>query len=231
MNLQTSKDCHTYGNDLISITASGATAYYHCDGRAATRQITDNTGALTASYIFDGYGNLFDTTGTIDNSYGFTGEQQLNEADSFVFLRARYYDTKTGRFISRDPMLSLDHYAPLGNYLPYALKTFTRLKPSLLNLYVYCFNNPINSLDPNGEKPVKLIGWLWKWIKLIFWSKKTCDIEKNDPKPVCPDKSEYENQADYDTAELEYLLELKKWERRRIEKCKDAAVEAGDIIY
>lgn len=48
------------------------------------------------------------------------------------FLRARYYDPKTGRFISRDPVKG-----PLA-------------QPQTLNPYSYAINNPIIYSDPSG---------------------------------------------------------------------------------
>ena len=90
--------------------------------------MTDDCGTEIVSYTYDGFGNLIASTGSSDNVYGFTGEQQFDEADSLVFLRARYYDTGVGRFISRDP---------LGYY-------------DLTNLYQYCINNPTNLIDPSG---------------------------------------------------------------------------------
>jgi len=62
-------------------------------------------GSVTVSYTYDSFGNLIDSTGTSDNTYSFTGEQQFGEADNLVLLRARYYDPRVGRFISRDPIL------------------------------------------------------------------------------------------------------------------------------
>lgn len=49
------------------------------------------------------------------------------------YLRARYYDPATGRFISRDPVKG------------------TLTNPITQNAYVYAGNNPINITDPSGE--------------------------------------------------------------------------------
>ena len=129
---------YTYGNDLISMNRAGENSYYHYDGLGSTRQLTDNTEAVLAEYTYDAFGNVVAQTGTSDNTYGFTGEQQFGEGDNLVFLRARYYDLSIGRFISRDPI----------GYVAGP------------NLYKYCQNNPVNRRDPSGKicKP-----WYGNW--------------------------------------------------------------------
>jgi len=57
--------------------------------------------------------------------FGYRGEY-TDEETKFVYLRARYYDPKIGRFINEDPALD-------G-----------------LNWYAYCGNDPINRVDPSG---------------------------------------------------------------------------------
>jgi RHS repeat-associated protein len=100
--------------------------------------------------VLGALGNLIDSTGTSDNTYGFTGEQQFEEADYLVFLRARYYDPRVGRFISREPLLSLDYYAIRGMDLQKFREWQKIVKPGWLNPYVYCLNNPVNLVDPTG---------------------------------------------------------------------------------
>ena len=57
--------------------------------------------------------------------FGYCGEYFDSET-GFVYLRNRYYDPNTGRFISQDPIKD-------GN-----------------NWYAYCENNPVNRIDPLG---------------------------------------------------------------------------------
>lgn len=64
--------------------------------------------------------------------------------------RARYYDPRIGRFISRDPMLSLDYYAVRGMDLQKLRGWQKIVTPRWLNPYVYCLNNPVNLVDPTG---------------------------------------------------------------------------------
>jgi len=56
------------------------------------------------------------------------------------YLKSRYYDTETGRFITIDGIEYLDPETING-----------------LNLYAYCNNNPVSNVDANGNK------W-WHWL-------------------------------------------------------------------
>ena len=127
-NAGTVQAVYTYGNDLISMKRAGANSYYLYDGLGSARQLTNSAGSVIVSYMYDGFGNLVASTGSSANPYGFTGQQQFGEADSLVFLRARYYKPSTGRFISRDPTGYEDG----------------------INLYEYAMDNPVNKTDPTG---------------------------------------------------------------------------------
>jgi RHS repeat-associated protein len=137
---------YTYGNDLISMKTAYSKSYYHYDGLGSVRNLTNSTCAVTADYTYDGFGNLITSTGVSENNYGFTGEQQFAEADGLVFLRARYYDTETGRFIKRDP-LGVDPAG--GEYNPFDP---VRQYADGVNIYVYVQNNPVINIDPYGLK-------------------------------------------------------------------------------
>ena len=60
----------------------------------------------------------------------FTGER-WEAYSQLLFLRARYYEPGTGRFVSRD-LWEGDHYRP----------------QTLLRNYLYVLNNPVNAIDP-----------------------------------------------------------------------------------
>ncbi len=99
-------------------------------------------GLLVAEYQYDAWGNCNiinysdDDIGNLNpfryRGYFFDTETQL------YYLNSRYYDSKTGRFISPDVLSILD-------------ETMTQING--LNLYMYCGNNPINKYDPTGHFP------------------------------------------------------------------------------
>jgi RHS repeat-associated protein len=131
---------YNYGNDLISmsvVSSPESEVYYHYDGLGSAVALSNSSGQIVEKYRYNAFGQSTilspsdepRETSDVGNPYGFTGEQQFNEADNLVFLRARYYNPRIGRFISRDPI------GYKGG----------------LNLYTYCRNNPINYTDPKGR--------------------------------------------------------------------------------
>ena len=77
-------------------------AYFGYDGLGSVRQMTDINGNLRLSADFDPYGNIRDGVGLGNSSFAYTGEQV--DPNSLVYLRARYYDPRTGSFLSKDPV-------------------------------------------------------------------------------------------------------------------------------
>ena len=91
-----------------------------------TQQVVD-------TYRYAPFGGLL-AGGVSDNSLKFTAQWQ-DAATGLYYLRARYYDPTTGRFLTRDPFPGL---AAL---------------PQTRHPYVYVGNNPVNLTDPAGEIP------------------------------------------------------------------------------
>ncbi|MBI5267441.1 MAG: RHS repeat protein, partial [candidate division Zixibacteria bacterium] len=123
---------YAYGNGLLSMTQGGTSHYYHPDGIGSTRAMTDAGGSISDTYTYDAFGNLISSTGTTPNRYLFAGEQ-ADPALGLYYLRARYMDPSTGRFISADPF-------------PGSI-----FQPTTLHKYSYAYNNPVNFVDPSGQ--------------------------------------------------------------------------------
>jgi RHS repeat-associated protein len=121
---------YTYGRDLISMNRADANSYYLYDGLGSVKQMTDSNEAVVASYTYNSFGNVIASSGTIENNYKFTGEQ-FDSSSGLLYLRARYYDSRVGRFISRD---SIGYQGGI-------------------NLYTYVRNNPVMFTDPSGNCP------------------------------------------------------------------------------
>ena len=68
---------HVYGDDLIRMQRGSANHCYHADGIGNTRLLTDSTGAVSDTYVYDAFGNLIDQTGTTTNDYPFKGGARI----------------------------------------------------------------------------------------------------------------------------------------------------------
>jgi RHS repeat-associated protein len=122
---------YTYGLSLIEQERGGVKSFYHADGLGSTRFLTDSSGSVTDTYIYDAYGNTISSSGVTVNNYLYTGEQYDPNLREY-YLRARYYDPSQGRFTGRDPFDGMLE------------------QPLSLNKYGYVHGNPINSTDPTG---------------------------------------------------------------------------------
>jgi RHS repeat-associated protein len=114
------------GGLALEQIAGSTISFMHHDQIGSTRLITNSAGSSVETYRYDSYGNLVASTGTITNRLRFAGQYQDGES-SLYYLRARYYDTATGQFISVDPAVRSTR-AP----------------------YRYTAGNPLKQIDPSG---------------------------------------------------------------------------------
>ena len=129
-------------------------------------QLVSPGGTITREYRYDAFGNEINPSEDDVNPWRFCGEYFDKETGN-IYLRARYYNPRTGRFGAEDP-----HWHP-GNMIygnnpvrwnertlnmrdPSGLTMYT-FKPDVTavmqsgNLYAYCINNPVMWQDPSGE--------------------------------------------------------------------------------
>ena len=121
---------YTHGLGLESITNVEDSFYYDFNATGSTVGLTDADGGVVNSYFYDPFGDDIAETEAVANPFEFVGQFGVaEEANGLDFMRARFYDSDTGRFISPDPI---------------------GLNGSDTNLYRYSFNNPVLFVDPNG---------------------------------------------------------------------------------
>ena len=137
-------------DEPLKLTRGATTAYYHADGLGSVVALTSSTGAVIERYTYDVYGTprITDAAGTVltqsavGNRALFTGREYDQETGLYSY-RARYYDSRIGRFLSRDPVgYTAD-----------------------LNLYRYVDHNPLTWVDPTGlekygQQSSAFIAWL-----------------------------------------------------------------------
>jgi RHS repeat-associated protein len=139
---------YTYGLQRISQNLSPAVtgaatwtpSFYVYDGGGSVRQLTNSTSVVTDEYLYDAFGNSFTKTGTTPNNYLYRGEQYDSDLGLY-YLRARYYNPNTGRFLSRDPK---DSQAIDATGAP--------VDPQSLHKYLYAGDDPVNRIDPLGRE-------------------------------------------------------------------------------
>ncbi len=90
------------GVPLAQHTSTGSTAYLHTDIRGDVRVATDSAGAVTDTWTYTVDGALAARTGTTPVSVGWRGETH-DTTTGLIWLRARWYDPTTARFLSADP--------------------------------------------------------------------------------------------------------------------------------
>ena len=129
--------CYVRGTNLLAqyefnYGASDDYTYYLQNAHGDVTALLDAAGELTKSYVYDAFGVEQNIDDSDSNAFRYCGEYYDAETGT-VYLRARYYNPVTGRFISRDTFTG-KHEEPLS-----------------LNLYTYCHNNPIFNFDPSGH--------------------------------------------------------------------------------
>lgn len=114
---------------FVRRTAAG-NEFYHVDALGSTLGLTNQTGAVQASYHYEAFGKTT-VAGTSSSPFQFTGRE--NDGTGLYYYRARYYSFFLHRFVSEDPI---------------------RFSLGTQNLYPYVLNNPVTATDPSGEIPL-----------------------------------------------------------------------------
>ena len=127
---------YTYGLQRISedqvISNTWTPSFYGYDGGGNVRQLTNSARTVTDTYDYDAFGNKVNSTGTTPNNYLYRGEQYDPDLGLY-YLRARYYNPLTGRFLSRDP------------------EDGKPIEPKTLHKYLYAGGDPVDAIDPTGR--------------------------------------------------------------------------------
>ena len=158
------------GGATEELDAAGGPRYTLADALGSTRGVTDGAGALLGTTDYAAFGAVRAQTGA-QSALGYTGEQRDAET-GFTYLRARYADPATGRFLSAD---TVQPNAPgTQGY----------------NRYAYVANNPTTWTDPSGQvatavaaAPFLLPEWLP--IGLALAALFIADCAANSPLGIC----------------------------------------------
>ena len=122
----------------ISVNYNGTEYYYLRNGQNDIVGLMDESGVRVVEYIYDAWGKLISTTGTLattlgaDNPFRYRGYYYDTETGLY-YLTTRYYDPEVCRFISADVYMSTGQ-GVLGG-----------------NMWAYCGNNPVNRYEVDGK--------------------------------------------------------------------------------
>lgn len=110
--------------------------FYTDDAKGSTVNVLDNAGSRVVSYLYDDFGDVTESKASgyssFEDELQYTGAVHDN-LTGLLYLNARYYEPRTGRFITRDTYRG------------------ERENADTWHLYAYCANNPINYVDPSGH--------------------------------------------------------------------------------
>ncbi|WP_281882896.1 RHS repeat-associated core domain-containing protein [Paenibacillus sp. YYML68] len=120
------------GINLVARKNAMDVSYYVFNGHGDVVQLVNPKGVIVNSYDYDVFGNTIISNETVDNPYRYSG-YTYDKATGYYYLKARYYDPKTARFISEDTYRG------------------TQTDPLSLNLYTYVNNSPLQYHDPDGN--------------------------------------------------------------------------------
>jgi RHS repeat-associated protein len=128
----------TQGNDniiyglgpLYVVKADATTLTFARDGSKSVRAELNSSGGVTASFRYRAYGQTVQTSSPAPGYFGYVG--QLVDPSGLLYMRSRWQDPATGRFMSRDPLVGDPRM------------------PATLNAYAYAGANPTRFADPSG---------------------------------------------------------------------------------
>ena len=123
--------------NVIAMSRYGNKYYYVKNLQGDIEKIVDSSGKTVVTYTYDVFGKIISQTDTSDcdlaniNPFRYRGYVYDSETGLY-YLKSRYYDPVTGRFLNADMYCD------------------TQSNIFETNMFAYCNNNPVNQRDPEG---------------------------------------------------------------------------------
>jgi RHS repeat-associated protein len=136
---------YIHGPQIVGrIGADGSERYYHTNHVGSVVALTDGAKVVTDRYAYTPFGIPAGSEGTASNPFTYVGSLGvMAEVDGLYFMRARFYEPSTGRFMTKDPIQ--------GNLF----------KRGSMTMYTYAQNSPLKYIDPKGTTVVWTITGPW----------------------------------------------------------------------
>ena len=125
---------HVYGHGLIgSYGTDGTFETHHYDYRGSTTSVTDESGSVVGTVVYDEYGVITHKDDSVTTRFLYNGQHGVQtDTNGLYYMRARFYNPDLKRFMNRDVMLG------------------SLAEPQTLNRYAFVNGNPISYHDPFG---------------------------------------------------------------------------------
>ena len=129
--------------NVTAMSRFGKKYYFVKNLQGDIERIVDSDGTTVVTYTYDVLGNIIAQTDTSDinlaniNPFCYRGYVYDSETGLY-YLKSRYYDPVTGRFLNADMYCDTQSNI-LGT-----------------NMFAYCNNNPVNQIDPEGTDAIWL---------------------------------------------------------------------------
>jgi RHS repeat-associated protein/uncharacterized repeat protein (TIGR01451 family) len=130
---------YSYGAGSLVQRLGATPSYYIEDGLGNIIGLTNATGVETDRYRYGAWGIRILAQGATPNPFGYRG-QWTDRTTALQYLRARYFNPGTGRFLTRD------------------VEAFELDDPVDLNRYTYAGDDPVNAYDPIGSSAIEYGG-------------------------------------------------------------------------
>ena len=115
----------TWSTNQVLMATGGNTYFYHNDHLGTPQKMTDVNGNVAWSAVYTSFGEAtIGSTSRVTNNLRFPG-QYYDAETGLNYNWNRYYDPKTGRYISVDPI-------------------------DVMDIYLYAKNNLLHNIDFNG---------------------------------------------------------------------------------
>lgn len=126
----------------LAVKFNGTNYYYIYNLQGDVIGLYNTSGTVVVQYTYDSWGVLLSTTGSLASTLGALNPFRYrgyiyDEETELYWLRSRYYDPETGRFLNADVFVS------------------TGQGINALNMFAYCGNNPVINIDITGTRYVK----------------------------------------------------------------------------
>lgn len=128
---------YAHGLGLVGRFNGSTANYYDSDAIGSTVGLTNSAGSYVNRYAYRPFGEDLLKTEGVANGFEYVGQWGvMDEASGLDYMRARFYDNKTGRFGSIDPLIT-----QTGDW------------------YVYAENSPVSYIDPEGAEESAAYGF------------------------------------------------------------------------